>query len=89
MDPTAHIITLTPIAPHTTINRSIVLSDESTVNMKIKEIREDTSSFVLYDGKPIEVFSEDIVRIKKSAKITRIVKLEDRSFIDTIRENIN
>ena len=89
VDPTAEIITLTPIAPHTVINRSIILSDDSTVDIRITELRDNTSSYVLYDGKPIEVLSGDIVRIKKSDKITKIIKLEDRSFIDTIRENIN
>lgn len=89
VDPTAEIITLTPIAPHTIINRSIVLSDKSVVDINITELRENTSSYVLYDGHPIEVFSSDTVRIKKSEKITKIIKLEDRRFIDTIRENIN
>lgn len=89
VDPTAEIITLTPIAPHTIINRSIILSDESTVKIKITELRENTSSYVLYDGIPIEVYSNDIIQIKKSDKTTKIIKLEDRSFIDTIREGIN
>ena len=89
VDPTAHILTLTPIAPHTILNRSVILSDDSTVEIKITELRENTSSYVLYDGKAIEVFSGDVVRIKKSARITKIIKLEERSFIDTIRENIN
>lgn len=89
VDPTAEIITLTPIAPHTVINRSIILSDDSVVKIKITELRDDTSSYVLYDGKPIEVFSNDIVMIKKSEKITKIIKFEDRSFIDTVRENIS
>jgi NAD+ kinase len=89
VDPTAEIITLTPIAPHTVINRSIVLSDDSIVEIKITELRENTTSYVLYDGLPIEVFSGDVVRIKKSDKVTKIIKLEDRSFIDTIRENIS
>lgn len=88
-DPTAKILTLTPIAPHTVINRSIVLSDDSIVEIKITELRDNTASFVLYDGCPIEVFNGDIVKIRKSDKITKIIKLEDRSFIDTIRENIN
>lgn len=88
-DPTANIITLTPIAPHTVINRSIILSDESVVEIRITELRENTSSYVLYDGQPIEVFSGDIIKIKKSDKITKIIKLEDRSFVDMIRENIN
>ena len=89
VDPTAHILTLTPIAPHTVINRSIILSDDSTVEIKITELRENTTSYVLYDGKPIELFSGDTVKIKKSDRITKIIKLEERSFIDNIRENIN
>ena len=89
VDPTAEIITLTPIAPHTIINRSIILSDDSTVEIKITELRENTSSYVLYDGIAIEVFSGDAIKIKKSDKVTKIIKLEDRSFIDTIRENIS
>ena len=88
VDPTANILTLTPIAPHTVINRSIVLSDDSDVEIKIAELRENTTCFVLYDGKGIEVHSGDIVKIKKSEKITRIIKLEDRSFVDMIRETI-
>ena len=89
VDPTAEIITITPIAPHTIINRSIILSDESIVEIKITELRNNTSSYVLYDGKEIEVFSGDVIKIKKSDKITKIIKLENRSFIDTVRENIN
>lgn len=89
VDPTARILILTPIAPHTVINRSIVLSDDSAVEIKITELRQNTTSFVLYDGHPIQVFNGDTVKIRKSDKITKIVKLENRSFIDTIRENIN
>ncbi|MBP3792047.1 MAG: NAD(+)/NADH kinase [Methanobrevibacter sp.] len=89
VDPTAEIITLTPIAPHTVINRSIILSDESIVDIKITELRDETTSFVLYDGLPVEIFSGDTLRIRKSKKVTKIIKLEDRSFIDTIRENIS
>lgn len=89
VDPTAEIITLTPIAPHTVINRSLILSDDSVVEIRITELRENTLSYVLYDGKPIEVFSGDTIKIRKSDKITKIIKLEDRSFIDTLRENIS
>ena len=89
VDPTAQIMTLTPIAPHTILNRSVILSDDSIVELKITELRENTQAYVLYDGKAIEVFSGDTVRIKKSDRITKIIKLEERSFIDNIRENIN
>ena len=89
VDPTAQILTLTPIAPHTLINRSIILSDDSIVELRIVELRENTTTFALYDGNPIEVFCGDVIRIRKSDNLTKVIKLEERSFIDTIRENIN
>lgn len=88
VDPTAEIITLTPIAPHTVINRSIVLSDKSVVEIKLTELRENTTAYVLYDGKSIELEKDDVIRIKKSDKVTKIVKFDHKSFIDTIREKI-
>ena len=89
VDPTAEIITLTPIAPHTILNRSIVFSDTSVIEIKITELRNETKSFVLYDGKPIEVETGDIVKIHKSEHVTKIIKLNWQSFVDKIRENIN
>ena len=89
VDPSANIMTLTPIAPHSILNRSIILSDDSIVDIEITELRKNTASYALYDGKAIEVFSGDIIRIKKSDKITKIIKIENRSFVDNIRENIN
>ena len=89
VDPSANIMTLTPIAPHSILNRSIILSDDSIVDIEITELRKNTTSYALYDGKAIEVYSGDIIRIKKSDKITKIIKIENRSFIDNIRENIN
>ncbi len=89
VEPTAEIITLTPIAPHTILNRSIVLSDESVIKIRITELRGDTKAYALYDGNPIEVASDDIVKIRKSKNFTKIIKLNSQSFIDTIRENIS
>lgn len=89
VDPTAEILTLTPIAPHTVLNKSIVLSKNSIIKIKITELRDNTSAYVLHDGIPIKLESGDMVEIKKSDRITKIIKLEDRSFIDTIRENIS
>lgn len=88
VDPTSKNITLTPIAAHTILNRSIILSYKSEVNIKIKELRNETKSYVLSDGKPIEIKTGYIVKIRKSDQITKVMKLNWRSFVDTIRENI-
>ena len=89
VDPTAEIITLTPIAPHTILNRSIILSNSSIIEIKINELRGDAKAFALYDGNSIEINEKDTVKVKKSDKITQIIKLNWKSFIDIIRENIN
>lgn len=89
VDPTAEILILTPIAPHTVLNKSIVLSKKSIIKIKITELRENTSAYVLNDGIPNKLESGDTVEIKKSDKITKIIKLEDRSFVDTVRENLS
>ena len=89
VDPTAKIITLTPIAPHTVLNRSIVLSENSLITIKITELRNQTTSYVLYDGKPIEITTGDIVNIMKSEQVTKIIKLKSQSFIENIRKKIN
>ena len=89
VDPTANIITITPIAPHTVLNRSVVLSDSSIVEIKITELRNHRLSYVLYDGRPIEVKTGDIIRIYKSEQITKIIKLNWQSFIENIRKKIH
>lgn len=88
-DPTAHIITLTPIAPHTLLNRSIILKDNSTIEIRIKELHNQTTCYVLYDGKPIEVSAGDTIQINKSKQITKIIKLNWQNFIENIRNKIN
>lgn len=85
VDPTANIITLTPIAPHTVLNRSIVLSDEAVVKVKITELRGNTA-YVLSDGSPVEIKTGDSIIIKKSEDNVNIVKLDWSSFIDRVRE---
>ena len=75
VDPTAEILTITPIAPHTVLNKSIVLSKNSIIKIKITELRDNTSAYVLNDGIPNKLESGDIVEIKKSDKITKIIKL--------------
>ena len=70
-------------------SKSIVLSKNSIIKIKITELRDNTSAYVLNDGIPNKLESGDIVEIKKSDKITKIIKLEDRSFVDTVRENLS
>ncbi|RAP53329.1 MAG: hypothetical protein BZ137_06980 [Methanosphaera sp. rholeuAM130] len=88
VDPTTEILTLTPIAAHSLLNRSIIFSDNSTIEIKITQLRNNTQAYVLSDGSPLEITTNDTVRIRKSKHITKIVKLNWQSFIDVIHNKI-
>ena len=88
VDPTASLIILTPIASHSILNRSIVLSSDSTIEIKITQIRNNSVSYVLYDGQALEVTVGDTIRIKKSQRNTKIIKLTWQSFIENIHQKI-
>ena len=57
--------------------------------LKLQNLENNTQSFVLSDGIAFEVFSGDRIKIKKSDKVTKIIKLDNRSFIDNICEHIS
>jgi len=88
VDPTASLVILTPIAPHSILNRSIVLSSDSVIEIQVTQIRNNSLSYVLYDGQAMEITTGDTIRIKKSKRITRIIKLSWQSFVENIHQNI-
>lgn len=88
IEPSAEMITITPIAPHTMMNRSLVISSESTVEIKITELRESNIAYMLNDGKPTEIVLNDSIIVKKSEYDTKMVKLKSKGFLDLIRERM-
>lgn len=89
--PNSNLIILTPICAHSIGQKSIVLSDEDEVEVTIGKCKNPKGELrkISFDGDNIvEVKSDDIIRIKKSELQTKMVKLDDSSFLQTLKDKM-
>lgn len=92
VEPGARMILLTPICTHTINARSIVLAPDDIVEIGIGQMAKDSvpAAEVSYDGKAAApVCNGDRVRIYTSEQVTRLVKVKERSFLETLRKKLN
>ena len=85
--PSANLIVLTPICPHTLNTRSIVLEGEDVIEIEINQGKKDTDSVraVYFDGdRYVEVFNGDKIIIRRSDISTKIIKLSGVSFLEIL-----
>ncbi|WP_026497214.1 NAD(+)/NADH kinase [Butyrivibrio sp. WCD3002] len=91
VDPSAQILLLTPICPHTINARTIVLSEHDKVTVEIGEGRGGADQIVeaTLDGSNRKIMkSGDRIDICASDKVTKIVKLSSESFLNTLRKKL-
>lgn len=86
--PTAKVMELTPICPHTLSNRSLVLPNSSVIHVTS---RSPTGSTLLSaDGQTTTELEEgDTVIIRRSRRTVRLVHLADRSFFEALRHKLH
>lgn len=88
VEPTAENIIVTPICPHALHAKSFVLGHERVV-----EIRASSSSrknvFLSVDGgRAVKLTGNDVVRISKSERKTKLIKLAGRNFYELIHQKL-
>jgi NAD+ kinase len=88
VSPTADVFTLTPICPHTLSNRSVVVSLDSIVQVKVVSQRVET--ILTADGQNIMPLApNDVIRIKRSRHRISLLHLAGSSFFATLRRKLN
>ena len=86
--PEADLMILTPICPHTLNSRSIVLSAESRISIRIGG-REESRQSVSFDGESVtELRPGERVDIEKSRSRTTLIQLQQRPFLENIRNKM-
>ncbi len=91
VEPGAKILTLTPICPHTLNHRSIILSADDVIEIKIPKAREGVNQEVEvnFDGAGRKILNTgDSIRISRSEKITEFARLEKTSFLETLHKKL-
>lgn len=88
VSPKADVFTLTPICPHTLSNRSVIVSLDSVVRVKVLNSRVDTV-FTADGQKMIPLAADDVVTIKRSRWCIPLLHLAGSSFFETLRRKLN
>lgn len=89
--PDARVMIITPICPHTLNSRSIVVSSEDLVKIKIDESKktQEEEAIATFDGRmAILLQAEDIIDISKAQEETKLVKINHTSFFNILRTKI-
>jgi NAD+ kinase len=87
VSPTAHVIGITPIAPHTLSGRPLVVPDTDTIRV----VAHSSSNELLLsaDGQAAGVFHPPIeIFIRKASHTLKLVKRVDRSYYEILRAKL-
>lgn len=91
VEPGAEMMVLTPICPHQINIRSIVLSamDRIEIAVGASEREKSLEAEADFDGNErVELHAGDRFVIQRSEKTTRLVRLERRSFLETLHQKM-
>ena len=86
VSPSASLILLTPLAPHTLNSRPLILPDDVEVTVEIA----GGEAAVTFDGDTgMPVGPGSRIRIRRSAQRTRLIKVNNTSFVELLRSKMN
>lgn len=91
VEPKARLILLTPISPHTLSSRSMVLSADDRITIEMIPPRDGKTLCAEcdFDGaRNIALRSGDRVNITSSAGATRLIRLNQRTFLEVLHKKL-
>jgi len=88
IDPNIECFCVTPICPHSLVNRPLIFSRESVLEIINKNTNSDV--YLTIDGRiNIKLDRNDIVRIKKSNFTAKLISIKKHGFYDVVRAKIS
>jgi NAD+ kinase len=86
--PTAAVLEITPICPHTLSNRSLIVPLTSKIEVKV--INPKPATILSADGQVVsELSAGDTLTIQRSRRSVRLMHLAGSSFCDTLRRKLH
>ena len=86
--PTAEVLALTPICPHTLSNRALILPLTSTIEVGVISPRPET--MLSADGQVVhELAAGDRLKIRRARRTVRLMHLAGSSFCETLRHKLH
>ena len=89
LDPSLSAVCVTPICPHDIGTRPVVLNGGSVIELK-NIIKKKNSVYLSIDGREVfELFDGDEVRIERSTKITKFIRLKSNDFLGVLKNKLS
>lgn len=86
--PTAEVLALTPICPHTLSNRPLILP--MTAKIEVRVVSERAATLLSADGQVLgELAMEDPIIVRRSRRSVRLMHLAGSSFCETLRRKLH
>lgn len=87
LEPESGVFVITPICPHVLTNRSIIVSENSTIEVEASE--PDYPVYLTVDGRePVRMAKDGTVQIRKAKKTLRLAAMPDMSFFSVVRQKL-
>ena len=84
VEPESQNIIVTPICVHALQSRSIVLSEQRVVTVKVGKTGRKNAYLTVDGGRAVRLEPGDVVRAVKSPKVTELVRVKDSTFFDVV-----
>lgn len=89
VEPDAQSILITPICAHDLLSRSIVASPERVITLELTRNARRNGFLSVDGGKAIKLSMGDVTIVRRSQKMTKLIRLNGRSFYDVIHNKFN
>jgi NAD+ kinase len=87
LEPESGVFVITPICPHVLTNRSIIVSEKSTIEVEASE--PDYPVYLTVDGRePLRIAKDATVQIRKAKKTLQLAAMPDMSFFSVVRQKL-
>ena len=87
MEPESGVFVITPICPHVLTNRSIIVSENSVIEVEASE--PDYPVYLTVDGRePLRIARDAKVEIRKAKKKLQLAAMPDVSFFGVVRQKL-
>ena len=88
VEPSAHNIIVTPICAHLLEAKPYVLASDRRVSIAVGFYKH-SPAFLSADGSErVEIYSGDVINVRKSSRYTRLVRVSNRSFYSKVSEKL-
>lgn len=88
ISPRAGVFVVTPICPHSLSNRSLVLNDDSVVEISATSVNADAIFFTVDGREVLRLAEHGVVRVEKGSQPLRLVRAPGHSFYETLRNKL-